>query len=273
MNRKWQIAGFLLLGTGAAIGCTSMRSIFLHRDESNTSWTKERRLPGVPITLRVPTHLRVTVVEKHFLVVNSGTGETRVTRVNLPSPIRAVTHELVYTEKIFTVDFKRPAAGKMKLSAEFENQYFKKIEHEVEDETIEQVANLLSKIAPGGLFSPASIGESKAFADNVQEVDSVVAVRLFEIDEPDFEEQLTAFLDCHVNQSHDAWVSPPGVEEIRRLPLTQFSGNAYRDPLCTQGDCENAGEQIPVLERGAQDSELPMEGVPTLPDSTDTTHR
>ncbi len=241
------VGGLIGIGSLFQTGCTSIRSVMLHRDESNTTWEKERHLPGVPITLKVPTHLKVTVVEKHFLVANTIGGVQQVTRVSMPVPVRAVYHEAIYTEKIFTVDFKRPAAGTFDINATMQDneQYFKQIQHKGEDKTLNEIANIISKVAPSGLFKPASEGGPDA--NGITTVESVVAVRVFEIDAPDLQQQLTAFLECHVNKAHDAWVVPPGVDEIRRLPLTVKPGEKYRDPLCSGPDCMQPGEQIETV--------------------------
>src|SRR5690606_10199716 len=117
----------------------------------------------------------------------------------------------IRTEKIFTVAFKRPAAGTMTMTLDFKDdeQYFKQIQHEVEDETIKDVTALLQAIAPGGLIgAPAS---REAGDPWIEVVESTVAVALFEIDDPEFELKVSNFLQCHLNQAHDAWVMPPGV--------------------------------------------------------------
>jgi hypothetical protein len=178
----------------------------------------------------------VAIIEKHFLTIGA---DQRVQRAELSVPIREVQHELLHTEKIFTVDFKRPAAGTMKMSLDFKDQqqYFSSIEHEVVDKTIEEVSNLLGTIAPGGIFTRVSSKSAAKFDQEVKEVESVVAARVFELDDPDFERQLSAFLDCHISQSHDAWVVPPGVRQIRRIPLSSETFDETRDPLCPGPNC------------------------------------
>lgn len=206
----------------------------LARNECNTAWAQERHLPGVPITLSVPTHLKVTVKSKHYLAKVSAGGVSRVERVQLDVPIRAAEHEFINTEKIFTVDFKRPAAGTMDLTLDFKEdaQYFKQIKDKVTDETIKDVTALVGKLAPSGLFTPASTGVEDL---NLTEVESVVAVEIFEIDAPDFELQVAEFLRCHLNKSHDAWVAPPGVDSIPRVGFE--NGRGHRVQLCPEGEC------------------------------------
>ncbi|GIW95048.1 MAG: hypothetical protein KatS3mg110_3089 [Pirellulaceae bacterium] len=218
-------ACLVMLAHGLLAGCTSMRSVMLHRNESNTAWEKTRHLPGVPITLKVPTHLQITVLEKHFLSKDG----TQYHRVDLPVPVRRVQMDFQYTERIFTVDFKRPAAGTLDLKVRFRNdqQYFEQIEQRVIDQTIQDVAKLIGAIAPRGL-APAVA--ASAVPPDLVEIESVVAVGWFELDDPAFEQQVAAFLHCHLNQAHDAWVVPPGVESPRRVPL--IDENPHPVPLC-----------------------------------------
>ena len=233
MNSGVRVSLICFVLIGVCSGCVSIRSIMLHRDESNLSWQKTRHLPGVPITLKVPTHLEVSVKEKHYLTTVKAGGVERVERVKLDAPIRSVSTEFIKTEKIFTVDFKRPAAGTMKLSLEMKDdeQYFEKIQHEVEDKTIEAVSGLVKNLLPSG-FATASGGGS-SLDNQLKEVESTVAVEVFEIDAPDFELQVSEFLRCHLNQSHDAWVVPNGVGGYSRVGV---STTGQIQPLC-EGDC------------------------------------
>ena len=210
-------------------GCNSIRSTMLTRDEGNNYWTKVECLDGVPITLKVPTHIRISVIDQHFLTKVSAGGVSKWERVELDVPVRSVAVNYIYTEKIFTVDFARPAAGTMDLTLEMDEkeQYFKKIQDKVTDETIDDVANLISKVAPSGLFIPASSGDDAS----LKEVSSTVAVEIFEIDDPTLELKLSEFLMCHVNKSHDAWVAPPGVDNIRRVDLNNSHAHPS-DELC-----------------------------------------
>ena len=229
MKREVTILATVLLGCSMT-SCKSIESTFFSRNEMNTGWQKVEHLKGVPITLKVPTHLKVEVIEKHYLTTSTIGGVSQVTHLKVPVPMREVRHDFIRTEKMFTVDFKRPAAGRMDLTLEMnDEQYFKKIEHEVEDETINAISNLVQSV--GSQFRPAAGGED--VEKNVKEVESVVAFKVFEIDAPDFELQLSEFLQCHLNQSHDAWVAPPGVDAIRRVPLE--NGHVPEDVLCPEG--------------------------------------
>lgn len=217
------------LGLCALVGCSSTRSTMLTRDESNTAWqlTKSK---GVPITLSVLTHVQVTVIDKQFLtLVDSGKSKI-VERLELKVPVRGVTIDPIRTDKVMTVDFVRPAAGtfKMGITMDPNKQYFQEIQNELEDKTINEIGGLLGKLAPGGFFNVASSG-GETVDPMVKQVDSVVAVEVFEVDSPTFEHDVRAFLNCHLNKAHDAYVVPAPAE-LNRVGL---SGNLNAGPeLC-----------------------------------------
>ena len=96
-----------------APGCASIKSDMVTRDESNQCW-EVRHLTGVPVTVRLVTHLRVEIIESHYLK-SDGTPVASVVG-------REVKHTPISTPKIFTVDFKRPAAGYLKYNATFTDE-------------------------------------------------------------------------------------------------------------------------------------------------------
>jgi hypothetical protein len=211
---------FWMVGFGALwqSGCASSCSTLLLRDDCNTVWTKTRSR-GTPITLKVPTHVKLYVYEKHFIEKIHVGDVIKMQYMKMPVVIRDFAQDFIYTEKIVMVDFKRPAAGSFNLDVELtDDQYIKRIQHNVTDETIARVTELVGKIAPSGLFKPTSGG---SFENNLMEVKSVVAVGVFEVDSPEFERSVSAFVDCHFNRAHDAWMVPPGVEGFQRKPLTE----------------------------------------------------
>jgi len=226
---KRHIAGWWLLV--AFTGCCSFSSTLLHRSEDNSTWDKKRLLQGVPITLTVPTHVRIDVSEKHFLVLNhvdrlrtdgSTVRVKAVQRQAAKFPLREVIYHVIETEKIFVVDLKRPGAGTvdatMKIDAD--DQYFDEIRTKVVDETMEQVGNLIAQVAPSGLFgSPTTRVAGAKVSNRVKQVSNVVASRVFEIDAPDFEYQVRAFLDRHLNCCHDCSVLPVETVPPAQLPL------------------------------------------------------
>lgn len=203
------------------------------RDEMNMGWCQFKKVDGVPITIKIPTHLKVYVYEKHFLQLDQVGNLQQVNMVSLPVVLRDFAHEFVYTEKVVMVDFKRPAAGAFNLEVDFtEDQYIKKVQHDITDETIARVTEFVDTIAPDGLFTNASDpgAPGASLESMIKEVKSVVAVGMFEVDAPDFEMQVQEFLNCHINKSHDAMSAPPGVKSFHRAPVESTDTN---DPqLC-----------------------------------------
>lgn len=233
MKNRWLMAVMAMV-IFSTIGCSSIRSTLLTRNEHNTGWSQVPHLKGVPVTVKVPTHLKVIVKEKHFLANTSVGGINRYDYIKLPTPMRYVETDVEYSEKVFTVDFKRPAAGTMNLTLDMdaEKQYFDQIQHEVEDQTLDQIGSLVGSLGQAGLFGAASTNTNDS-DNNLKEVESTVAYQLFEIDDPNFETQVKEFLNCHINKAHDAWVVPPGVESIKRVGMADSGGN--KSPLCQGG--------------------------------------
>jgi hypothetical protein len=211
----------------ACNGCTSIESTMVTRDEANHAWERHNCLNGIPITLKVPTHLKLYIYEKHFLEAITKEDDPKqleyIGPVNLDVVVRDFAHEFMVTEKIFVVDFKRPPAGSANLRVDMtDEQYIAEIQHDITDQTIEQVSGLLGAfIGKGGnLASAANVEQPPAsYAPDLTEINSLVAVGIFEIDAPDFEQKVQQFINCHLNKSHDAWVVPPCVNVINRVGI------------------------------------------------------
>lgn len=187
-------------------GCASFSSTLLHRDSNNLCWQRKKHLKGMPVTLEVPTHLKVDVIEKKYLILkrDAKTGENTVQVLPCPTPIREVRKEFIKTKQIFVVDLKRPAAGTLNANIDLDpsKQYFNEIKTELSDTTIDAVSELIASVAPSGLIgAPTSSGE--AFNDNLKELESVVATQIFEINAPDFEMTLRNYMEQHLNCCHD----------------------------------------------------------------------
>jgi hypothetical protein len=183
-------------------GCSSSRSTLLTRNECNTGWNKVAHLHGTPITLRVPTHLRVYIYEKYYIENVRIAGVTRWQRVELPCVYDFGT-ELLYTDKIFTTDFIRPAAGPFDLDVSYtSDQYPSQVKQKLTDETLKQVAEIVGKLP--SLLVPAPLAKQTSETGLsggpvLEEIKSVVAANVFEIDDPNFEISLTEFIQTHLN--------------------------------------------------------------------------
>src|SRR5436309_2277042 len=56
----------VLLGCCAALGCRSSVSTHVERGPLGFGWTTTK-MAGVPVTVKMPTHLRVEVIEQQYL--------------------------------------------------------------------------------------------------------------------------------------------------------------------------------------------------------------
>jgi hypothetical protein len=220
-------------------GCSSIKSTLLERDATNTGWTSLKTC-GVPVTLKVITHLRVTVTENRLFTMNMKESKWVPLEDAQGCAVteRSWAMEEIKTDKVFTVDFKRPAAGTIKYDAKFSNQYFTEFSNEVEDRTIAEISSAIQGIisvlpkksgAPGG-------GETRGFTTGLPEIKrfpTVIAVAVFAVDEPNWELQMTDFLAQHLSapygsalgQAHPShsYELQPGQQP--NLPLQPAPGN------------------------------------------------
>lgn len=215
----------VLLLSVSLLGCSSSRSTLVERNASDSGWNIIKCLDGVPITVEVPTHIKIEITEHRYLSLQEatckddgtaelGTGDVEWLDPNsLKVPERSISHEIVKSSKIFTVDPKRPAAGTIESELTFggaNGQYFDKVDYAVSDTTIAAVQGLLSKVATQGLFGvPTS--EGRVAGDDINKlihrVDNVVASGLFNLDAPDVELQISEFLESHLNRCHDCTIN------------------------------------------------------------------
>jgi len=185
------------------VGCTSIKSTILQRDESNTHW-QTIEAQGIPITLEVPTHLRIAIIDTKYYF-KSGNGWEPLKKGSVDYVSTQVDHSFLRTKKVFTIDPKRPAAGENSFRFDLaeDKQYLSKIESDVTDRTIEEASSALERlliaIRPGkgtGAAFTAPGGGPKLY-----QVTSVRAIELVEIDDPMFEQNVSHFICQHVPAS------------------------------------------------------------------------
>lgn len=310
----------IALGLAGVLGCTSFRTTALYRME-NDSVTKEltnKNLKGIPVKLKIPSHVTVTIYEQQILLAEDpevtkklndavatattnfktaqagfdtqndtvNTIRTRLidvnailtkARANLNDPLlrdaanaqiaeyepqavllksslvveeknltasgkerdakadalqvakaKALTPknalvsftpaqlmvetELKYTDKVFLVDFKRPAGGVLNLnSADIDDeQYFSKIQADVTERTLADVSGAintlkgplgnLAKKNPNNATPTSAITPDGEVTNGVDFQKSVVAFRRFDLNEPDWELAMRGFVDSHLGQ-------------------------------------------------------------------------
>lgn len=216
-----------LIAINSLAGCASFSTNMIHRSEDDSGWCREKHLRGIPVTLKVQTHLKIDVLEKNFLVLNQSRDEIKtaiVTSKQSKIPMRTVQYTPIETEQIFLVDLKRPGAGTIdaNIDLDADAQYFKEIKTQVEDKTIDAVGNLVAGIAKSGLLGkPTSEGGGvqPGFGNRVKVVTKVVASKVFEIDAPNFEVEVADFLNEHLNCCHTCLVSEPFDIPTSELPF------------------------------------------------------
>lgn len=224
----------LVLSSLLFTGCTSISSTLVNRTDSDIfignsngnvkSHCQARPFKGVPITLRVPTHLDIAVKETIFLRPTDDKSE--LVRVRTPKRHLFVEANLVETDKVFAVDVKRPAAGTLDYTMEFgdnannldNSQYFKEIKNKIADKTIQDVTTALETVVPSLQKLAATPTTAGSDLKDVIQENRVVAWKRFDLDTHDFEQQVGMFLEQHLNccnscreyrDNNSRLVSPP----------------------------------------------------------------
>ncbi len=205
-------------------GCTSISSTMLNRTDNDVfvgnsngdtkSCNQSRPFKGVPITVRVPTHLDVAIKESILLARDNRDKLYQLTSSKRHTFVEA---KLVETDKVFTVDPKRSAAGTLTQTLTFGNkgthaddpdnsQYFKTIAYKIQDDTITKVNDSLTTLLPL-LGKKPTTGKSTAGGATLgiiqEEVSGVIAWKRFDLDAPDFEAQVECFIEEHLNRCDD----------------------------------------------------------------------
>jgi len=198
--------------------CTSIRSIIYDAPPCGGDRVKTK-LKGIPTTLDVPTHVKMTVIEKHYYTDEKGTPLCM-------APSRTMEYELVTMKELYTVDFKRPMAGIMDLKIVFQDnkQYFQSIQEDVTDVTIEKISGLIQNILSS---SPtwAALGRGKPAGEPPQPpgglfmVPRVVACEFIDIHSPNLEGRLQEFLEKNINNCTEVCPSPaPSCPTVPQTP-------------------------------------------------------
>ena len=217
-------------------GCASFSTtpITRHNDNSVSGdsnglnrWfrCKNRPYRGVPVKLSVRTHVDVWVKEKYYLSKVGGEKGKQWVEKSLSHserPIRLLSVETVdvYGDQVVITDFKRPASGSIDMHVEFNDaNYFKNVHSKVVDTTITDSAALLSTVLSGtGITKMGLAGNSleSLNPEIFQQKERVVAYQRFDINAPDFEQQLEAFVKHHLNDcNHCGHFESPDFGPVR----------------------------------------------------------
>ncbi len=215
-NSSMYMAALLVLG-----GCTSFTSTALKRFDDNSYAGQSngqsgllgqaRPFKGIPITLQVPTHLDIYIDEIYFVKL------TKHAATEIPGDTRLlkVRTEVINSDKVFTVDFKRPGSGILDLDMTFDQdeQYFKSIVSQLEDDTIKDTATLIATSIESIRGLSASSGleegiESALKAANIVQDTRVVAFQRFDLNSPTFEQEVECFVNTHLNDCNRCGTLP-----------------------------------------------------------------
>lgn len=118
-----------------------------------------------------------------------------------------VDTKVIYTDKVFTVDFRRPAGGVLDLSAinMDDEQYFRQIKAAYEEQTLEQINGAIADITAGVTGQSVSGMSATINGARVQGLATdtrTVAVTRFDISDPSWEHHLNCFVDRHVTSQY-----------------------------------------------------------------------
>lgn len=189
-------------------GCSSIRTTVLERTpEHQLVENPDRPLKGMPVMLRVPSHLDVTVNEVHTWV--KGPKDVEAMQLTSGRAQFDVDCKLIEIEKMFVVDPLRPLSGDQEYGFGFyqpttENSaihpgQLKSMAYKSVDTSIRDVAALAGAVIQRVRQASAQNTTSVSSPAPVFTTSCVVAFRRFDINEPDFEESVRAFLSEAVN--------------------------------------------------------------------------
>ena len=223
---------FFLVAIAATAGCCSFRTTAIDRTENDCLVVNpECPMHGIPVSLRVPTHLELSVIETTYWEKQNIPGK-KPTLVPLSTcrPTRSVTHVVKETEKIFLVDPVRPGAGLSSYGFTFQSNsddakkasetagkgYLQNVQYKINDQTIQKSAELFSSAV--GLITALQTAANQGVPNqsNLITTERAVAYARYDVNSPSFEADVAAFLDCHINEaSRDCGPCPQVCEPER----------------------------------------------------------
>lgn len=235
-----------LLFVTVLAGCSSFRTTAVDRlDDHSIVVNPEKPIRGIPVSLRVPSHLELSIIETtYWRKINlekdaNKPGKPVLQQIRMAKPQRRVIHEVKETEKIFVVDPVRPGAGTTAFGFTFTSNnsgsedagkgYLDKVTYKIDDQTITQSATLLSQAIGFINAFPTGSTPTPTSADLVG-TDRTIAFKRFDINSPTFEQDVEAFLDCNLNCAPKNCIRP-------RALLGPEGANACGVDECQTEEC------------------------------------
>ena len=207
------LLGIVMLGS---LGCASIKTTVLDRCEGGQLATSQRPVKGVPVMLRVPTHLDVKVVQVDYWRPNRETGDLERLENQLPS--RYVDTEIQETEKMFFVDPKRVASGSGIYGFKFNSAdgdanagkgYLSGVSYKADDTTLAESAALFGNITRIIAQATGAAEDNQAIGNDLGLIatKSTIAFCKFDINSPYIEDDVRDFCNHYLNDCN------PGCEE------------------------------------------------------------
>ena len=216
-----RVAGVAAIVSVVGIGCTSTTSTIMQRLDSNefvgnsNGKTKPchsaKPFKGIPTTVSIPTHVDIRIKETLYF------DKAKMTPIVLSSRHLSAETEVIYSDKLISVDPKRPASGTLNYTLDFPSatgvkpedydkyQHIKKIGYDVKDDTIQTITKILTEVVPKLGLKPATkgMGETRQSEANlpasIDEVVRTVAWKRFDLNAPDLEACIAEFAASHMN--------------------------------------------------------------------------
>ena len=194
--RPWTAAFVLGCAAAVASGCHSVEATHVERVRDGCGWLTTP-LHGIPVTVRLPSHLEIKIIENRYY---DPVTQKFLSDNGQPVATRHVLYEVREKEEVFLVDPVRPAAGDAEAHATFENQFFKTLSGKVDDQTIKAVSSAIKDITgeiaklPGGKSTAAGAADV-----SLVPIESLVAVREFDVYKSDLSAQVQEFLHMYLN--------------------------------------------------------------------------
>lgn len=205
-------------------GCTTTQSMPLDRhpsDQLHPAMCKATK--GIPITIKIPTHVDVYVYEKLYFDI----ADNMLAPVPTAKPNYWVDIRPIETEKVMAVDWKRPLAGSLAYSAKLgDDQYFDAIGSKIEDETLESVTAAIKAVA-GVKTSRKSKQGLKLHVE-----DRVVGYQRFDLDQHNVESDILCFVEQHLNTFPASYGNPLTANSSG---TTLIHGQVETTPIPTNG--------------------------------------
>ena len=181
-----------------ATGCTSIRSTVVQRgsDGKYSGNHLSTKTKGVPVKVKVPTHVDVNIEEVYYIDDVTGEvlkSEQRILEVSDP--------KTVYEYQLFTVDVARPLAGSLDLTGtnngfSFDgNQQITKLGGTIDDSTISETAAILGGEGIRGILNSTGTGGKTGLTRQTR----VIATKRFDISDLNWHQEMNDWVASYMD--------------------------------------------------------------------------